>query len=113
MQRGDVEVAISGTLQQRLVSCLEVLDQLLRQNEPVVTSMVVAEKQLGVNAGGDIISAVANVLGIKDLKTISLQASLAKLGMDSIMSVEIKQLINAELDIVLSPEELRELSLAR
>lgn len=113
MQRGDVEMEIGGTLQQRLTSCLNVLDHFLKQKEPVVSSMVVAEKRLGMDGTGNIVIAVANILGIKDLKTISLQATLAELGMDSMMSVEIKQRVETELDIVLSPQELRNLSFAR
>lgn len=113
MQRGDVEMEIGGTLQQRLISCLTVLDQLLAQREPIVSSMVVAEKRLGAKSGDNIVNTVANVMGIKDLKTISLQATLAELGMDSMMSVEIKQMIETELEVVLSPAELRGLSFAR
>lgn len=113
MQRGDVEMEIGGTLQQRLASCLSVLDGFLRQTEPVVSSMVVAEKRLGLGDTGNVVNAVANVLGIKDLKTVSWNASLAELGMDSMMSVEIKQMIETELDVVLSPQELRALSFTR
>lgn len=114
MQRGDIEMEIGGTLQQRLTNCLAVLDQfLLRPNDPVVSSMVVAEKRFGGSGADNVVNRVANILGIKDLKTVSLHATLSELGMDSMMAVEIKQIIEMELDVVLSPVELRALSFAR
>ena len=65
MQKENKELVIGGTLQQKISSCLEVLDRLLTQDHPVVASMVVAEKH---NRSYGLLSAVdevAQVLGIK------------------------------------------------
>ncbi|CAH2093505.1 unnamed protein product [Euphydryas editha] len=56
---------------------------------------------------------VAQILGIKDIKTVSQQVSLADLGMDSIMAVEIKQTFEREYEIFLTAEDIRTLTLAR
>lgn len=62
MQTQHGQIEIGGTLQQKLSSCFEVLDQLLIQNEPVVSSMVVAEKRAFGSADNPV-QYVANMLG--------------------------------------------------
>ena len=42
---GDNETVLGGTVPQRLLSCLQSLDALLTQKEPVVSSFVPAEKE--------------------------------------------------------------------
>lgn len=63
MQENHIELEIAGTLQQRISSCLSVLDKFLEQPDPIVSSMVVAEKRALAGAAGNIIDAVANILG--------------------------------------------------
>ncbi|KAI4502501.1 hypothetical protein M0802_002413 [Mischocyttarus mexicanus] len=100
MMDNDKELIIGGTLQQKITSCLKELDGFLLQNKPIVASMVVAEKR----AGG---------YGIKDLKTVSQQTSLAELGMDSMMAVEIKQTLEREFEILLTAQDIRSLNFAK
>lgn len=52
-------------------------------------------------------------LGIKDLRTISMQATLAELGMDSMMAVEIKQSLEREFEIFLTAKDIRTLTFSR
>lgn len=113
MQENHGELEIGGTLQQRISSCLSVLDKFLRQSDPIVASMVVAEKRSTAGAGGNIIDAVVNILGIRDIKTVSFHSSLAELGMDSIMAVEIKQTLEREFEVFLTPQDIRSLTFAR
>ncbi|CAH2005633.1 unnamed protein product [Acanthoscelides obtectus] len=48
MQTEQHEIEIGGTLQQRISSCMDVLNIFLRQDEaPIVSSTVVAEKESG------------------------------------------------------------------
>jgi fatty acid synthase len=54
-----------------------------------------------------------NIMAIRDRKQISLEASLSKLGMDSLMGVEIQQILERDYDIVLSSQELRSLTLGQ
>jgi fatty acid synthase len=53
------------------------------------------------------------VAGIRDLKTISPHSTLAELGMDSMTAVEIKQSLEQEFEVFLTPQEIRSLTFAR
>ncbi|CAK1541813.1 unnamed protein product [Leptosia nina] len=113
MQDEDVQLEIGGTLQQRISSCLLALDKFLKQDSVIVSSIVVAEKKAGGSGCGNIVDAVAQIMGIKDLKTVSQQVSLAELGMDSMMAVEIKQTLEREFEIFLTAQDIRTLTFAR
>ncbi|KAI4485852.1 hypothetical protein M0804_006341 [Polistes exclamans] len=113
MQDNDKEMVIGGTLQQKISSCLKELNNFLLQNKPVVASMVVAEKRLGSYGINNCVDCVLNIMGIKDLKTVSQQTSLAELGMDSMMAVEIKQTLEREFEIFLSAQDIRNLNFAK
>ncbi|XP_047538483.1 fatty acid synthase [Vanessa atalanta] len=113
MQDEDVQLEIGGTLQQRISSCLLSLDKFLKQDAVIVSSIVVAEKKAGGSGCGSIVDAVAQIMGIKDLKTVSQQVSLAELGMDSMMAVEIKQTLEREFEIFLTAQDIRTLTFAR
>ncbi|XP_068623798.1 fatty acid synthase-like [Battus philenor] len=113
MQDEDVQLEIGGTLQQRISSCLLSLDKFLRQDAVIVSSIVVAEKKAGGSGCGNIVDSVAQIMGIKDLKTVSQQVSLAELGMDSMMAVEIKQTLEREFEVFLTAQDIRTLTFAR
>ncbi|XP_046739717.1 fatty acid synthase-like [Diprion similis] len=112
MQEDNKEVIIGGTLQQRILSCLQKLDAFLNQESPVVSSMVVAEKKSG-GAGADILTTVVDIMGLKDLKAISLQTPLSELGMDSMMAVEIKQTLEREFEVFLTASDIRSLNFSK
>lgn len=113
LQENNMDMEISGTLPQRISSCLEVLDTLLSCNEPVVASMVVAEKRFDDVKKGNIIDAVLNIMSIRDKKSISMDATLSRLGMDSLMGVEIQQILERDYDVVISSQEMRSLTLSQ
>ncbi|CAH0548595.1 unnamed protein product [Brassicogethes aeneus] len=113
MQEENTEIEIGGTLQQRISSCLQVMDKLLRCPEPIVSSMVVAEKKSGSGGADNIIDAVAYILGIKDMKAISYHSTLAELGMDSMTAVEIKQTLEREFDVFLTAQDIRSMTFSR
>lgn len=52
-------------------------------------------------------------LGLRDLKTVSLHSTLAELGMDSMMGVEIKQTLEREFEVFLTPQDIRSLTFAK
>ncbi|KAF4517409.1 hypothetical protein B566_EDAN005018 [Ephemera danica] len=112
---GDVGLLVkqvAGTLQQSISSCLETLDLFLTMADSytVLSSMVVAEKD---RSSDNVLDAVANILGIKDVKTVSHHSTLAELGMDSMMAVEIKQTLEREFQMVFSPQDIRALTFAK
>ncbi|XP_037954847.1 fatty acid synthase isoform X2 [Teleopsis dalmanni] len=104
-----IDIEIGGTLQQRISSCLRDLDTLLTVTDAVVSSMVVAEKH--IRSGNlSITETVMNIMGIRDLKTISLGTTLSEMGMDSLMAVEIKQTLERDFELILTPQDLRSLT---
>ncbi|XP_050677552.1 fatty acid synthase-like [Leptidea sinapis] len=113
MQDEDVQLEIGGTLQQRISSCLLALDKFLKQDAVIVSSIVVAEKRAGGTGCGNIVDAVAQIMGIKDMKTVSHQVSLAELGMDSMMAIEIKQTLEREFEVFLTAQDIRTLTFAK
>ncbi|CAF4803306.1 unnamed protein product [Pieris macdunnoughi] len=113
MQDKDIQLEIGGTLQQRISSCLLALDKFLKQDAAIVSSIVVAEKRTGRSGCGNIVDAVAQIMGIKNLKMVSQQVSLAELGMDSMMAVEIKQTLEREFEVFLTAQDIRTLTFAR
>nr|2PNG_A Chain A, Fatty acid synthase (EC 2.3.1.85) [Rattus norvegicus] len=61
----------------------------------------------------DLVKAVAHILGIRDLAGINLDSSLADLGLDSLMGVEVRQILEREHDLVLPIREVRQLTLRK
>ncbi|KAK9884293.1 hypothetical protein WA026_005245 [Henosepilachna vigintioctopunctata] len=113
MLEEQTEMEIGGTLQQRIVSCMEVMDTFLTQKQAaVVSSMVVAEKRSGSGGADNIVDAVANILGIKK-QSVSPHATLAELGMDSMTAVEIKQTLEREFEVFLTAQDIRSMTFAR
>lgn len=110
---GDNETVIGGTLPQRMASCLQTMDFFLQQPSPVLASMVVAEKRKAETGGAGLVSSIANILGLKDTKNVSDTATLADLGMDSLMGTEIKQTLERNFDTTLSAAEIRLLTFGK
>ncbi|KAL7989496.1 hypothetical protein Chor_012162 [Crotalus horridus] len=101
---GTNDTVIGGTLPQRISSCLDVLDHFLNQPHPVMSSFVLAEKTLTKSDGGsqrDLVEAVAHILGVRDVNSLNADTSLADLGLDSLMGVEVRQTLERDYDIVM------------
>lgn len=63
MQEENIQLEIGGTLQQRIISCLQALDKFLKQSAPIVSSIVVAEKRVGGTGGGNMVDSIAQIMG--------------------------------------------------
>ncbi|XP_018371882.1 PREDICTED: fatty acid synthase-like, partial [Trachymyrmex cornetzi] len=113
VQKNNKEIIIGGTLRQKISCCLNELDKFLLQSRPIVSSMVIAEKTVERHGFGNLVETVANILGLSDIKAISPNLSLAELGMDSMMIVEIKQTLEREFDIFFTVKEIRNLTFAK
>ena len=51
-----------------------------------------------------------SIIGVKDVSTLNADTSLADLGLDSLMGVEVKQTLERDHDLVLSMKEIRALT---
>jgi len=109
----NAEKDFGGTLPQSIYSCLEVLDILLTSNDPIVSSMIVADKKLSDLNKGNIIDMIFKIMGIRDRKSVSMDSTLTQLGIDSLTGVEIQQIIEREFDISLTSQEIRTLTLSQ
>ncbi|CAK9827746.1 Fatty acid synthase [Anthophora retusa] len=109
---GHNDTEIGGTLPQRIQNCLETMDIFLQQPHPVLLSCVLADKHRISDSASKVsaVQAVANILGIKKLESVNPNVSLADLGMDSLMGTEIKQTLERNYDMVLSAQEIRNLT---
>ncbi|CAH1187511.1 unnamed protein product [Phyllotreta striolata] len=113
LQEEHVALEIGGTLQQKISNCLNVLNAFLRQTEAtVVSSIVVAEKR-GLESCDNIVDTVINILGLNTSKAVSHHATLPELGMDSMTGVEIKQTLEREYEIFLTPKDIKSMTLAK
>lgn len=113
LQKENKELVIGGTLQQKISSCFKVLDTFLRQDNAVVASMVVAEKFNRSYGSDSVVETVAHILGLKDIKTVSPHATLAELGMDSMMGTEIVQILEKDFEIYLTAQDMRSITFAK
>lgn len=110
---GDNDTVVGGTLPQRMASCLETIDTFMQQPHPVLASMVVAEKRKAESSNVSMVACIANILGLKDTKNVADAATLADLGMDSLMGAEIKQTLERNYDLVMSAQEIRQLTFGK
>lgn len=78
MAEEKIDLEIAGTVQQRISSCLLVMDSLLASKKPIVSSMVVAQKH--ALSKMNLIQSVLHIMGIRDMKSVSKNSSLAELG---------------------------------
>ncbi|XP_054249700.1 fatty acid synthase [Indicator indicator] len=111
---GNKEIVVGGTIPQQISSCLEVLDTFLNQPHPVMSSFVLAEKVSVKSEGGsqrDLVEAVAHILGVRDVGSLNADSSLADLGLDSLMGVEVRQTLERDYDIVMTMREIRLLTI--
>lgn len=105
---------VCGFSHQSMSSCLQVLDRLLIEQEvAVVSSMVITHKNNDYGKAANIVEAVANVIGLRDLNTVSMHATLSELGIDSLLATEVKQIIERLYDIPISTKDVRNLTFAR
>lgn len=114
MHGGGTSLEVCGTQQQSISSCLQVLDRLLKERDvAVVGSMIMAERKSTSRRADNIVESVANIIGVRDIKTINMHATLPELGMDSLLVTEIKEVLKKEFEIVFTMKELRNLTFAR
>lgn len=108
------DINIGGTYPQRIPSCLATLDKFLNSPYSVCSSIVKADKKTGSSGGGkqDLLKAVCNILGVKPA-SLSPATTLAELGMDSLMGVEVKQTLERDYETIVSIQELRNFTVER
>ncbi|XP_054923972.2 fatty acid synthase-like [Dermacentor andersoni] len=107
------DATVAGLFPQPIKSCLEVLDYFLSQSHPVVSCFVKKSQSSDSDSTEkrDLIQSVVHILGIKDPSKLSPTVSLGELGIDSLMGLEVKQLLERDYDVDLSAQEIRQLTI--
>lgn len=104
----DCSVELGGMSQQRISSCLQVLDIFLSCSDPIVSSLLIAEKH---GFGKTVQEFIMNMFKIKGNKSSILNKTLNELGMDSLEAIEIVQRIEVNHDVVVPVDEVRNLTI--
>ncbi|XP_050030055.2 fatty acid synthase-like [Dermacentor andersoni] len=106
------DVTVAGVMPQPIRSCMAVMDAFLSQSNPVVSSFVKSSlSSMAENKDKqDLVQTVAHILGIKDSSLLNPNISLGELGIDSLMSVEVRQLLERDYEVTLSMQEIRQLT---
>ncbi|KAJ8667374.1 hypothetical protein QAD02_009036 [Eretmocerus hayati] len=101
---------LRGYAVQRISSCLEELDKMMKQNKTIVCCMILSEKKSDISSSVSVIETVLNIMDMKDLTGVNLNTPLSQLGMDSMMAVEIKQTLERVHGIFMNVQDLRNLN---
>lgn len=109
MTDGDDTIEIIGMKQQCVDRCFRMLDDLLFAQSAIVSSGVIPHKRAIEEA--NVLSRVLRVFGVKDLKKVPAGATLADLGLDSLVISEIKQILEREASVDLSPAQLKSMTI--
>lgn len=111
MLDGNSNIQVFGIQPQRIDNCLAVMDRLVFSDSAIVMSMVVSHKEKAKKL--DLIGTVLSIIGITDIKSVSIHATLTELGVDSLMTNEIKQMLERDYDIQLTIEDIKSLTVDR
>ncbi|GAB6031065.1 hypothetical protein CHUAL_007876 [Chamberlinius hualienensis] len=110
---GGNDIVIGDTFPQTIRSCTNALDTFLVQNHPVVSSYVHSDKMHSMNETElSTLDRLGHVLGVKDITKINPKFTLAELGMDSIIALEIKNIFEKYLDYVVEINKLQKLEVS-
>ncbi|KAL3877602.1 hypothetical protein ACJMK2_035297 [Sinanodonta woodiana] len=111
---GGNDIIVGGTCPQRINSCLTCLNYFLISSYTVVASYVPAAKTAttGVNLTftKSPLDVICNIIGVKDGAQLKSESHLLDLGMDSLMTTEIRQILQRDHGLVYSSEELKQLT---
>ncbi|XP_013396069.1 fatty acid synthase [Lingula anatina] len=114
---GNNDTVVAGGSPQRIASCLTTLDHLLNHNFPVMSSYIVANKERAKSSNDtegkkSLFKSVGNILGIKNLESLDPDTTLLDLGLDSLMSVEVRQIMGNH-DVVVSLADIPAMTIGR
>lgn len=109
MTNGDDTTEVIGMKQQRVDRCFSILDDLLFAKSAIVTSGIIPHKKAVEES--NVLNRVLRVFGVKDLRKVPAGATLADLGLDSLVISEVKQILERQLNVDLSPSELKNLTI--
>lgn len=106
------DATMHGTKSQRLPSFFKALDQFLVSSHVICQSHVPEDLDgQSLGRGGDLLSKICHILGIRDLSNVDSSKTLTDLGMDSLMMVEVRFAIEKECGIILPQSQIPKLTI--
>lgn len=103
------EILYSGLQQQRIDRCLHALDKFLITKHPIVSSIHVPDKDVVVQSS--VFLKVLQCFGVRDVRRVRMNATLGDFGIDSLMTLEVKEMLQREAGVSLSSDELKKLTI--
>ena len=106
---------ILGLTSQRMHSCLAYLDQFMQSRDSVVCCYVKADQTNAddITDTTDILKLVSRILGLKDINSVDQTTSLGALGIDSLIAVEIQQIIERVQGTQVPLKQVKELTIGQ
>ncbi|KAF8774576.1 Fatty acid synthase like protein [Argiope bruennichi] len=101
------DAMIAGVMAQKVKSCLDTMDAFCQQESPVVTTYVTAQ-QTKKSVQNDALQQIIKSIGYNET---NMNRTLGEVGLDSIVGVEIKQIIESYSDVTVSIQEMQEMTL--
>ncbi len=96
---------------QRIPSCLSTLDSIIKSDYPVISSRIPKGEEKKCKSGSDLWTNIKHIMGIENDERLDQKTSLLDLGIDSLMAVEIKFLIEKDFQKSLQTEEIINLTI--
>lgn len=111
---GSIEdtLKVPGTDSQSIKSVLKQMDEILFSPESVITSYICNNDYIA-SVNPTILESVLNVMGINDIKSLSKTATLNEIGLDSIMSTEVTEMLEEKYKFSMSNEDFRVLTIEK
>ena len=109
---GQKKIPLQGLVAQKLGSCFKVLERFLERADAVVSSVVIAEKNIVNGNSHSVLDQLAHLLGVKDARILNKELTLADLGMDSMIGVQFTQILERDYGICIPLEDLRSLTVS-
>lgn len=103
----NIQVSLAGLDFQPISSCIQALDRILIAEDIIVLSMVVAEKQSSKLSATNVKDIILSILGIKDINSVRPESTLGELGMDSLISVEVSQVLANDYDVQVTSDDVK------
>ncbi|GBM39322.1 Fatty acid synthase [Araneus ventricosus] len=101
------DAMIAGVVAQGVKSCLETMDAFCQQECPVVTTYVTAQ-QTKKSVQDDALQQIIRIVGYNES---NINRTLGEVGIDSIVGVELKQIIESYSEVSVSIQEMQEMTL--
>ncbi len=106
-----IELYALNLSRQRISSCLSTLDSILRTDHSVISSRIPKDVEKKCKSGSDLWTNIKKIMGIENDDRIDPKTRLLDLGIDSLMSVEIRFLIEKDFQKTLQNEEIINLTI--